>query len=134
MLLGSTLIILLTKPVKKWFDSKRDINETDLIKAAEEITQGVYEANLGGELYKKRIANSKTKGKSGGSRLMVAYKRGKVLFFMYAFDKNESDNISSKEKIVLKERAKIYFALSEVELQKAIEANIFYRLEGEERE
>jgi hypothetical protein len=39
-------------------------------------------------------------------------------------------NISEKEKTVLKERAKLYFAMSEVSLQKAIKAKIFVELRG----
>ena len=49
---------------------------------------------------------------------------------MYAFNKSDTGNISSKEKIVLKERAKLYFEMTEEDLKKAIKARIFYEIKG----
>jgi hypothetical protein len=89
---------------------------------------GVCEASLGGGLYKKRIAAKKNKGKRGGSRLLIAYKKGHDLFFMYAFNKNEAGNVSEKEKMALKARAKLYFELSDSDLKKAAKAGIFFEM------
>lgn len=121
--------LLLSIETKKWFDSEKDISNDDLKTAAKEITEGIYEANLGGYLYKKRISNSSSKGKSAGSRLIIAYKKGSDLFFMYAFNKNERFSITDKDKMALKARAKIYFGMEKKEIEKAISAKIFYRLE-----
>ena len=41
------------------------IDDTALFHAAKEISQGFFEANLGGNIYKKRIALG-NRGKSGG--------------------------------------------------------------------
>lgn len=78
--------------MKKWFDGEKSLTKQDLKIAAKDIMAGVYEANLGGHVYKKRVSNSMSKGKSGGSRLIVAYKKGHTLFFMYAFNKNDTAN------------------------------------------
>lgn len=123
--------LFLTKEIKKWFDSEKGICENDLKTAAQEIANGIFEANLGGNIYKKRISNNLSKGKSGGSRLIIAYKNGNNLFFMYAFNKNEASNINDKEKIALKARAKIYFGMTKKEIEKAIYAKVFYVLDGE---
>ncbi len=123
--------LFLSIEIKKWFDNENDISNDDLRMAAKEITEGIYEANLGGHLYKKRISNSSSKGKSAGSRLIIAYKKGSDLFFMYAFNKNERSTITDKERMALKARAKIYFGMGEKEIEKAISAKVFYRLEKE---
>ncbi len=123
--------ILLTKYTKIWFDSEKGLCENDLKTAAKEITEGNYEANLGGNIYKKRISNSLSKGKSGGSRLIVAYKNEHHLFFMYAFNKNEKTDISDKEKAALKARAKIYFGMNDKEIKRALLAKVFYSLDGD---
>lgn len=117
--------------MKQWFDAEKDICENDLRDAAKEIADGLYEASLGGGVYKKRVSNNISRGKSSGSRLIVAYKKGRCLFFMYAFNKNEKSNISAQEKLALKARATIYFDMTEKELEKALLAKVFYKLEGE---
>lgn len=61
----------------KWFNKwarDEDIRDDTLWKAAEDIVAGRVEADLGKCLYKKRVAR-KGQGKSGGYRLIVAYKR-----------------------------------------------------------
>ena len=120
--------IFLTKPVKKWFDNEAGVSSACLVDAAEETVKGACETSLGGGLYKKRIAAKQNKGKRGGSRLLIAYKKGHDLFFMYAFNKNEAGNISEKEKAVLKARAKLYFKLSDSDLKKAIKAGMFFEM------
>ncbi|MBA2711308.1 MAG: type II toxin-antitoxin system RelE/ParE family toxin [Tatlockia sp.] len=77
--------LFLSIEIKKWFDKEKDISNDDLRTAAKEITEGTYEANLGGHLYKKRISNSSSKGKSAGSRLIIAYKIGIDLFLQKQF-------------------------------------------------
>ena len=120
--------VLLAMHVNKWFKGEKSINKNDLLEAADQITKGLYEASLGGGIYKKRISNSKSKGKSGGSRLLIAYKKKGHIFFMYAFNKNELDNIGTKEKMILKERAKLYFEMAEKDLEKAIKAKAFFEI------
>ena len=125
---------LLTKAVNKWFSKEKDIDEGDLLKATQEIIDGLYEASLGGGLYKKRIANSSVQGQSGGSRVIIAYKGGNNVFFMYAFNKNDKGNISDKELKALKLRAKMYFGFNDEALDKAIENKVFYEIGGGEDE
>lgn len=115
--------------VNKWLKNEKVVKTPDLLAAAKELINGKFDANLGGGLYKKRISNSSNKGKSGGSRLLIAYKKRGHIFFMYAFNKNDSENISAKEKLVLKERAKIYFSMTDKELEKAIKAKVFVEIQ-----
>ncbi|GHV73387.1 hypothetical protein AGMMS49940_06890 [Spirochaetia bacterium] len=46
--------------------------DAELITATEEVNRGEYEANLGGDVFKKRIARSGA-GKSGGFRFILYF-------------------------------------------------------------
>lgn len=83
---------------------KNDLEDDDLCNAAREMAEGLYEANLGGGLFKKRIARS-AQGKSGGFRTMIASNRKDRWFFLYGFAKNERSNVSGKEQEALRKLA-----------------------------
>ena len=51
---------------------KQGIADKTLFDAIEEFEKGLFEANLGNHLYKKRIALA-GKGKSGGARTILFY-------------------------------------------------------------
>ena len=99
-----------------------------LIKAIEEVNQGLVDANLGGNIYKKRldIAN---KGKSGGARTIIAFKYDDKAFFVFAFKKGNQDNISTKELVALKLLAKYYFKMTKQEIQKSLENGELFLVE-----
>jgi hypothetical protein len=81
---------------------------------------GNFEANLGGNLYKKRI-RFEGQGKSGGGRTIICYKKGDRAIFVHGFAKNEKSNLSKKELIAFKELSKILLKLSPEEIVIAIE-------------
>jgi hypothetical protein len=83
---------------------KNDLEDDDLCNAAQEMAKGLYEADLGGSLFKKRIARS-GQGKSGGFRTMIASNRKDRWVFLYGFAKNERSNISGKEQEALRKLA-----------------------------
>jgi hypothetical protein len=83
---------------------KNDLEDDDLCNAAWEMAKGLYEADLGGGLFKKRIARS-GQGKSGGFRTMIASNRKDRWVFLYGFAKNERSNISGKEQEALRKVA-----------------------------
>lgn len=58
--------------------------------------EGLIDADLGGGVVKKRVA-SPGRGKSGGSRVLVATNKGDRWFFVFGFEKNQQGNISAKE-------------------------------------
>jgi hypothetical protein len=80
------------------------LEDDDLCNAAREMAEGLYEADLGGGLFKKRIARS-GQGKSGGFRTMIASNRKDRWVFLYGFAKNERSNISGKEREALRKLA-----------------------------
>jgi hypothetical protein len=101
---------------KRW-QSKNKIPNTIIIKAIEEMEYGLIDAELGGNLFKKRIAKAGS-GKRGGYRTIVAMKQTIGWIFLLGFSKNESDNIDDKELIALKEYANKYLFVHLTELLK----------------
>ncbi|QWV93752.1 type II toxin-antitoxin system RelE/ParE family toxin [Geomonas oryzisoli] len=89
----------------KWFDRwarREGIPDEVLFHAAKEIAAGRVEADLGGYLFKKRIARPGG-GKRGGFRTIVGFKSisPQRIIFLYAFAKNTRSNISAKEEAAL---------------------------------
>ncbi|MDD2815516.1 MAG: type II toxin-antitoxin system RelE/ParE family toxin [Thiotrichaceae bacterium] len=88
-----------------WFDNwARNLSNQALCQAVQEMKAGLYEADLGGGLLKKRIAKQ-GQGKSGGFRTLIATNKGSHWFFVFGFEKNDRSNISQKEQTALKRLA-----------------------------
>ncbi len=80
----------------RWFDRwgrKQGIKTISLCRAVQEITAGLYEADLGGGLIKKRVARI-GRGKSGGFRTLLATNKDDRWIFVFGFSKNERANIN----------------------------------------
>ena len=103
----------------KWA-SKEGITDKLLRVAVAEMEEGLVDADLGGNVYKKRVA-LQGRGKRGGARTLLAYRIGKKAFFMYGFSKNELDNIDSKELKALKQLAAIQLGWNEEQLALALQ-------------
>jgi hypothetical protein len=106
----------------RWFERwarKQDLEDFRLCAAVREIVAGLYDADLGGGLVKKRIARP-GKGKSGGFRTLIATNKGNRWIFVYGFPKNERSNIEKDEEDALKELAEelLSLTLEEIEIIK----------------
>ena len=102
----------------RWFDRwarKHDLSTRALCEAVREMRAGLYEADLGGGLLKKRIARP-GQGKSGGFRTLVATNKGGKWFFVFGFPKNVRSNIDKDEEEGLKKLASHLLSLSPPEL------------------
>lgn len=89
----------------KWFSHwarKEGVTDAELFEAAQEITEGRVEADLGGFLFKKRLHRAGG-GKRGGYRVVVGYRRPNTerIIFLYAFAKNVKATISDREEAAL---------------------------------
>ncbi|GAA0837015.1 type II toxin-antitoxin system RelE/ParE family toxin [Marinomonas arenicola] len=95
------------------------MSDADLIQACDEIKRGLIDADLGGSLYKKRVASG-NKGKSGGFRTLIGAVIGEKYFFLYAFAKNQRANISHQEKLALRELAQTFISFDSEEIDRLI--------------
>lgn len=110
-----------TRPFVRWL-KKSGIANSDLCRAVDEMRQGLIDADLGGDLYKKRVAIG-SKGKRGGARTIVAMNARGRWFFLYGFNKNERANINQRELMALQYLATDLLALSTKQLETAVEDN-----------
>lgn len=74
-----------TKTFDRW--ARKVVSDALLCEAAHQIEQGLFEADLGGGVCKKRIPIP-GQGKSGSTRTLVAKKHQDVIFFLAGREKN----------------------------------------------
>jgi hypothetical protein len=100
--------------MSRWFANwarKQELSTRALCKAVNEMRAGLYDADLGGGLLKKRVARP-GQGKSGGYRTLVATNKGSKWFFVFGFPKNVRSNIDKDEEASLKKLASHLLSLS----------------------
>ena len=105
----------------RWFERwarKQGLTTPSLCAAVREMTRGLYDADLGGGLYKKRIARP-GQGKSGGFRTLVATNKASRWIFVFGFSKSERANIDEDEEEALKKLASHLLSLTTQALGKA---------------
>jgi hypothetical protein len=106
------------------FARKNGLSDEALSVAADAVSDGNFDANLGGGLYKQRVARSGG-GKSGGFRTLITHKTSEHIFFVYGFGKKEKDNIDAREEKALKAMAKTFGELTQAQLALAVESGEF---------
>ncbi|MBZ0106347.1 MAG: type II toxin-antitoxin system RelE/ParE family toxin [Sulfuricella denitrificans] len=109
-----------TRTFTRWM-RKADVTDDALCQAVAEMTQGLFDADLGGGVLKKRVALP-GQGKRGGARTIVATKLADRWFFMYGFSRNERANIDKDELKVLQEMAKELLAFDDRQIAVALSA------------
>lgn len=110
---------LMTRHFSKWAE-KQKIPVHELSNALSEVQEGVVEANLGGNLYKKRI-RFQGQGKRSSGRTIICYKNADRAIFIHGFAKNEKSNLSRKELVAFKALAEILLGLSDSEIEISVE-------------
>jgi hypothetical protein len=91
--------------ITKWFMRyvrQERIGVHSLRDAIERAERGLVDADLGGGIIKQRVAR-RGQGRSGGYRMLIAYRFGNRAVFMYGIAKNERDNIDEDELVTLRE-------------------------------
>ena len=102
---------------------KEGITDKQLADAINRAEKGLIDADLGGGLIKQRIAR-KGKGKSGGWRTLIAYRKAECAVFLFGFAKSDSDNIGPAQEADLKSAATDILALTQSEIDAKIKACI----------
>jgi len=101
------------------YADKQSISDNELRETVNQLEAGQADANLGGNVYKVRVARS-GEGKSGGYRVIVLFRSGERTFYVYGFAKSESDNINEKELRKYRKLAKDYFLMTVEQLEEMI--------------
>ena len=109
------------------FASKADLEDVHLREAAAAVMAGRFDADLGGDVFKQRVARQGG-GKSGGFRTILLFRIGGHCFFAHGCAKNEKANVSAKELKALRRLAQTLLALSDEDIKLALAAGEFREL------
>lgn len=121
--------IFKTPVFAKWAKQEK-LADSLLVQAIKEMEKGLIDADLGGHIYKKRIALP-GRGKRGGSRSILAYQVKEKAFFIFGFAKNEKAAISNEELKIAKFFAKELLQYSNGQLDKLIKNGKLYEVRYE---
>ena len=120
----------------KWFArfARRErITDESLREAIDRAARGIVDADLGGGLIKQRVARE-GQGRSGGYRMLVAYRAQGRAVFLYGFAKNEQENLGPDDLASLREIAAGWLEADADRIRTAIEAKELLEVDhGEER-
>ena len=106
--------------------------DTTLCVAVTEMAAGLVDADLGGGVYKKRMAMP-GRGKRGGARVLLGSNLGTRWFFLYGFEKNERATIDDKELASLQKTAAVFLQMDLELLQRTLEAGELTEICHEEK-
>jgi hypothetical protein len=101
------------------FAAKEGIQDSELKDMVNALEAGHASADLGGGVYKVRVARSGS-GKSGGYRVILFFRSGDRTFYVYGFAKSTRDNITRGELKAYKEAAKEYLGMTANQLEERI--------------
>ena len=95
------------------------IRDRDLREAVERAGRGLIDADLGGGVIKQRVARV-GQGRSGGFRVLLAFRSQDRAVFIYGFAKNERDNIDDRELKTLRDIAAAWLAASSQDIEREV--------------
>ena len=73
------------------------MEDATLREAVWRVRKGLIDADLGGGVIKQRIAR-KGRGRSGGFRTIMLFRRDELAFFVYGFAKSRRGNLRRNER------------------------------------
>ena len=76
------------------FTKRESIGDESLVAAIKAAERGLIDAELGGGLIKQRVARQ-GQGRSGGYRMIIAYRTKERAFFLFGFAKSEQENLEA---------------------------------------
>jgi hypothetical protein len=98
------------------FARREKIKDAVLKEAIVRAERGLIDADLGGGVFKQRLARP-GQGRSGGYRSIIIFQKGERAFFVYGFAKSDRESIDPDEAAAFKKSAKAFFALSDKQIE-----------------
>lgn len=112
------------------FARKARVADVKLLQAARDVAAGHYDADLGGGVFKQRIAREGG-GKSGGFRTIILFRVGSHSFFGHGFAKSDKANVSAQELKALKRLADVLLGFSKAQLEAALAAGELIKVQND---
>ena len=120
----------------KWFvrfARKENISDTKLCEAVKNAEFGLIDADYGDGVIKQRIARP-NKGKSGGYRSIILFRKEHRSFFVYGFSKKERENLDESEERDFKDLAKVLLDAAEADIVRMVEERRFIEVMCDEQD
>lgn len=122
-----TLRVFKTKWLAR-FTRRERISDSNLREAIDRAERGLVDADLGGGLIKQRVARE-GQGRSGGYRMLVAFRQQGRAVFLYGFAKSGQDNIDADELESLQNIAAAWLNADAERLEAAVKASELQEVE-----
>ena len=114
------------------FARQQRISDAALREVVRRAERGLSDAQLGGGVIKQRVARP-GQGRSGGYRVLMAYRPGTLAVFLHGFAKNERDNVDDDELATLRDIARGWLQADAPALARAVADRIIEETDyGEE--
>lgn len=121
-----------TKTFERWA-GKVGVTDGALLNAVAQMERGLIDADLGGNLFKQRVALP-GRGKSGSTRTIVATRFAGMLFFLYGFEKSDRDNLTGRELRVWQDVAHELLGFSDDDLATALARKSLLEIDHEQND
>ena len=117
------------------FARRERIADRRLLEAIARAERGLIDADPDGGLIKQRVACA-GQGRSGGFRMLIAYRAGNRAIFLYGFAKRERENIDPNELLTLREIGAAWITADTRRIARAIEEDALQEVHdgGEEED
>ena len=96
------------------------IPDDKLTEAISRAARGLVDADLGGGLIKQRVAR-KGQGRSGGYRMMIAFRGADFSVFLFGFAKRDESNVDDRQLTVLRRFAASWLSADATLITAAVE-------------
>lgn len=116
------MVVLKRKDFARW-QTGENLPDAVLCKAVREMRCGLIDADLGGSLYKLRVARPGG-GKRDGYRTLLSARIGSSYVFLHGFPKNDKANITPDEKKALQFAGKVFLSLTPQALLSALQSGV----------
>jgi hypothetical protein len=101
------------------FARRERISDKGLAEAVRRAERGLVDASLGGGLIKQRVARP-GQGRSGGYRVVLAWRVKARTVFLFGFAKSERDNIDDDELATLQDVGRQFLEATDTALAEAL--------------
>ena len=112
--------VFLTKWMAR-FARREKISHARLRDAIVRAERGLVDADLGAGLIKQRVARA-GKGRSGGYRTIIAYRRAGRAVFLFGFAKSEQENLGADELNTARDIAAIWLPADESKIAQGLQS------------
>lgn len=115
------------------FQSRERISDASLVEAVRRAGRGLIDADLGGGVIKQRVARP-GQGRSGGFRVLIAYRARARSVFLFGFAKSERANVNAAELATARDIARGFLEADAGALARALTEGVLEEVDYDEEE